>query len=230
MAEKRMFSLNILDTDWFLDLPLSTQMLYVHLSMRADDDGFVDSPKSIIRKIGASVEDYKTLLEKRFVLDFPNGVCVIKHWRVHNTIQKDRYKETRFKEEKETLVLREDKIYTEMQRCIQDGNSLDTKCIPSIISKPKSNTNNNTNNIIVEDKFIKPTIEEIQQYCNERQNNVDAEKFYNHYESKGWKVGKSSMKNWKACVRTWERTTFKNDSKKEEKFNNYNDEEIVGLI
>ena len=97
MAQKRMFTLSVVDTDWFLEMPLSTQALYFHLSMRADDDGFVDSPKSIIRKIGANTNDYQLLVAKRFVLEFESGVLVIKTWRMHNTIQKDMYMPTRFK-------------------------------------------------------------------------------------------------------------------------------------
>lgn len=142
MAEKRMFTLTVVDTDWFLEMPLSTQALYFHLSMRADDDGFVDSPKSIIRKIGANTNDYQLLVAKRFILEFESGVLVIKHWRMHNTIQKDRYKPTRFQEEFESLEIKKDKSYTEKK----DGNKLETKCFPSFNSISKSNSNNIINN------------------------------------------------------------------------------------
>lgn len=229
MAEKRMFSLSVVDTDWFLDLPLSSQALYFHLNMRADDDGFVDSPKSIIRKIGANANDYQLLLAKRFLLEFENGVLVIKHWRMHNTIQKDRYKPTRFQEEYNQLDVKEDKSYTEKDNVYK----LETNCFPSNISKSKSNSisnnieeENNINNIYKEEetitkskskRFVKPTIEEVKDYClNERHNNVDWQKFYDYYESNGWKVGKNSMKDWKACVRTWERNTNPNQPKKED--------------
>lgn len=142
MAEKRMFSLSVIDTDWFLDLPLSTQALYFHLNMRADDDGFVDSPRSIIRKIQATANDYQLLLAKRFILEFDSGVIVIKHWRMHNTIQKDRYHATKFKEEMNQLEIKTNKSYTEKK----SGNTLDTKCVQSIISNPISNTLSNINN------------------------------------------------------------------------------------
>ena len=143
MAKKRMFTLSVVDTDWFLEMPLSTQALYFHLNMRADDDGFVDSPKSIMRKIGANANDYQLLVAKRFILEFESGVLVIKHWRMHNTIQKDRYEPTRFKEEYETLEIKDDKSYTEKKDCTQNGNKMDTKCFPSIISISKPNTNSN---------------------------------------------------------------------------------------
>ncbi len=129
MATKRMFSLSVVDTDWFLDLPLSAQALYFHLSMRADDDGFIDTPKSIIRKVGANQNDFDLLLAKRFILKFDSGVIVIKHWRLHNTIQKDRYSQTRFQKELSQLEIRQDKAYTEK---INDGYTLETPCIQNV--------------------------------------------------------------------------------------------------
>ena len=125
MAEKRMFSLSVVDTDWFLDLPLSTQALYFHLNMRADDDGFVDAPNSIVRKIGASKNDFDLLVAKRYVLKFESGIIVIKHWRMHNTIRQDRYKPTQFQEELKTLSIKENKSYTDCQPSV---NQMETKC------------------------------------------------------------------------------------------------------
>ena len=128
MAEKRMFSLSVVDTDWFLDLPLSTQALYFHLNMRADDDGFVDAPNSIVRKIGASKNDFDLLIAKRYVLKFESGIIVIKHWRMHNTIRQDRYKPTQFQEELKTLSIKENKSYTD---CQPNGNQVETNGIQS---------------------------------------------------------------------------------------------------
>lgn len=116
MAEKRMFSKQIIDSDAFLDMPLSTQALYFHLSMRADDDGFVDNPKKIQRVIGASADDLKLLMAKRYILAFESGVIVIKHWRMHNTLRQDRYKPTVYQEEMSTLVVKGNKSYTEADR------------------------------------------------------------------------------------------------------------------
>ena len=113
MAERRMFTKKIVDSDAFLDMPLSTQALYFHLNMRADDDGFVNNPKKIQRMIGASEDDLKLLIAKRFLLAFENGVVVIKHWRMHNLLRKDRYSPTQYQEQKEELVLKENGSYTE---------------------------------------------------------------------------------------------------------------------
>ena len=130
MAEKRMFTQKIIDSDAFLDMPLSTQALYFHLNMRADDDGFVNNPKRIQRTISASEDDLKLLIAKRFVIGFESGVIVIKHWRMHNTLKKDRYNPTQYQEELARLDVKDNKSYTEKQcidvpavACLPSGNS-----------------------------------------------------------------------------------------------------------
>lgn len=112
MAERRMFAKTIIDSDAFLDMSLSTQALYFHLSMRADDDGFINNPKKIQRMIGAAEDDMKILTAKKFIIPFESGVCVIKHWRIHNYIRNDRYTETVYKDEKSQLTLKDNKAYT----------------------------------------------------------------------------------------------------------------------
>ena len=112
MAERRMFAKTIIDSDAFLDMPTSARLLYYDLSMRADDDGFINSPKKIIRMTGASDDDLKVLIAKKFVIPFENGIVVIKHWKIHNYIAKDRYTETKYKEEKAMLKLDENNAYT----------------------------------------------------------------------------------------------------------------------
>lgn len=112
-----MFSMDVVDTDAFLDMPPTTQNLYFHLGMRADDDGFVSSPKKIMKIINCGEDDMKILLTKNFIIGFESGVVVIKHWRLHNYISKDRYNETNYKDEKGSLKLKENKVYTE---CIQN--------------------------------------------------------------------------------------------------------------
>lgn len=114
MAERRMFTQKIVDSDAFLDMPLSAQALYFHLNMRADDDGFVNNPKKIQRFTGASEDDLKLLLAKRFILGFENGVIVIKHWRMHNLLRKDRYNPTQYQEQMARLELKENGSYTEI--------------------------------------------------------------------------------------------------------------------
>lgn len=114
MAEKRMFTQKIIDSDAFLDMPLSAQALYFHLNMRADDDGFVNNPKKIQRVINASEDDLKLLLLKRFVIGFDSGVIVIKHWRMHNTLRKDRYTPTLYQDELAQLAVKDNRAYTEV--------------------------------------------------------------------------------------------------------------------
>lgn len=126
MAERRMFAKTIIDSDAFLDMPLSTQSLYFHLSMRADDDGFINNPKKIQRMIGASDDDLKLLVAKNFIIPFESGIVVIKHWKIHNYIQSDRYKQTVYQEEKALLEVKKNKAYT---IGIPDENQMDTKCI-----------------------------------------------------------------------------------------------------
>ncbi len=111
MAERRMFAKTIIDSDAFLDMPTSARLLYYDLSMRADDDGFINSPKKIIRMTGASDDDLKVLIAKKFVIPFENGIVVIKHWLIHNYIRKDTYNETQYKEQKAMLTLDENKSY-----------------------------------------------------------------------------------------------------------------------
>ena len=108
-----MFTQKIIDSDAFLDMPLSTQSLYFHLNMRADDDGFVNNPKKIVRMVGASEDDLKLLAVKRFIICFDNGVIVIKHWRMHNLLRKDRYTETQYVEQMKSLKIKENGAYTE---------------------------------------------------------------------------------------------------------------------
>ena len=128
MAEKRMFAKTIIDSDAFLDMPLSTQALYFHLSMRADDDGFINNPKRIVRMINANDDDLRVLITKRFVLVFDSGVIVIKHWRLHNTLRKDRYKPTIYQEEFKQLSLKKDGGYTDR---LPSGCQMVTKRLPN---------------------------------------------------------------------------------------------------
>ena len=124
MAQRRMFSKKVTDTDVFLDMPLSAQALYFHLNMHADDDGFIDNTKTIQRMIGSNEDDRKLLIAKQFILPFDTGVVVIKDWRVHNYIQGDRYHKTQYINEKNQLIVEENNTYT---KCIQDVSNMDTQ-------------------------------------------------------------------------------------------------------
>ena len=206
MAERRMFAKSIVLSDAFLDMPLSARCLYFTLGMLADDDGFVSSPKAIMRQCGASVDDMNVLLSKRYVLSFDSGVIVIKHWKINNYLRSDRYQKTTYLEEKSTLITDERGAYTEADKTGIPG-GIPSMGIPSIgkdsIDKDKDNNR----------RFTPPTVDDVKAYCQERNNKVDAEVFVNFYDSKGWMVGKNKMKDWKAAVRTWERSRNKEDAK-----------------
>lgn len=142
MAERRMFAKTIIDSDAFLDMPLSTQALYFHLSMRADDDGFINSAKKIQRMLGCGDDDLKILLSKNFIIPFETGVCVIKHWKIHNLIQKDRYKPTIYTEHKDKLSLKNNNVYTMDTEWIHDVSSLEPQVSIGKVSQVESRLDN----------------------------------------------------------------------------------------
>jgi hypothetical protein len=217
MAERRMFTQKIVDSDAFLDMPLSTQSLYFHLNMRADDDGFVNNPKKIQRMIGASDDDLRILLSKRFILGFENGVVVIKHWRMHNLLRKDRYNPTQYVEEMKQLALNNNGSYTEKPsaECLAttwqpNGNQMATQDSIGKDSIDKVS--------IVEDKepkrkrFTPPTLQEIEAYCRERNNKVDPKKFYDYFTASDWYDSKGKkVRSWKQKIITWE--SYSDDKK-----------------
>ena len=216
-----MFTKRITESDAFLDMPSSTQMLYFHFSMNADDDGFVNNPKKIQKMCGASDDDFKLLIAKSFIILFDSGIIVIKHWKMHNYIQADRYRPTDYVEEKSMLGIKSNKAYT------LDVSKMDTECIQNgYIGKDSIGKVSIDKNSIDKDskgesvrgekakRFYPPTLDEVKQYCEERKNNIDPMAFIDFYSSKGWMIGKNRMKDWKAAVRTWERKR-KEESKTE---------------
>lgn len=136
MAERRMFAKSIIDSDAFIDMPVTARLLYYDLAMRADDDGFVNSPKKIMRMIGASQDDLGILILKKFLIPFENGVVVIKHWYIHNYIRKDRYNPTKYQKEKEQLTLKDNGSYSILGdsnvECIQAVTQSETNGIPEV--------------------------------------------------------------------------------------------------
>lgn len=124
MAERRMMAKSIVLSDAFLDMPMSARNLYFTFLACGDDDGFVNNPKSIMRQTGASMDDFRILLGKKYIIAFESGVIVIRHWRIHNYIQKDRYKPSECISEKSMISVNEKGMYTE---CIQDVSSSDTQ-------------------------------------------------------------------------------------------------------
>lgn len=212
MAQKRMIDKSIIDSDAFLDMSLSCQALYFHLHMRADDDGFVDSVKNIMRLIGAKEDDLKILIYKKFIIPFESGIIVMKHWRLHNYIAKDRYTETKYKEEKAMLIVDENKVYEYINNapsttCIQNVDNLSTQ-----YSKDKNSKDKNSKE---SGRFTPPTVEEVKKYCEERNNGIDPQMFIDFYKSKGWMIGKNKMKDWQSCVRTWEQKRKQSNTQEE---------------
>ena len=131
MAERRMISKTVVDTDLFLDMPPTSQLLYFHLELRADDEGFVLSPKTIQRMIGASNDDFSILIAKNFIIPFESGVVVITHWLVHNSVRKDRMKATSCSKEKAMLHINSDRVYLIEQNatnCQPSDNQVTTNC------------------------------------------------------------------------------------------------------
>jgi hypothetical protein len=125
MAKRRMFSLDVIDTDMFLDMSVGSQNLYFHLAMRADDDGFVSSPKKIIKITNATQNDYDILIAKQFIIPFETGVCVIKHWKLHNIIKNDRYKKTIYHQEMASISQDENNVYNLEPNWNQTGTKLE---------------------------------------------------------------------------------------------------------
>ncbi len=111
MAQKRMFDKTITNSDEFIEMPISSQVLYFHLSMNADDDGFINNWKSIMRMIGTKEDDLKVLIAKQFIIPFDSGVIVIKHWRMNNFLRKDRHVDTKFQKELSMLDTNDNQEY-----------------------------------------------------------------------------------------------------------------------
>ena len=194
MAERRMFAKSIVLSDAFLDMPMSARCLYFTLGMFADDDGFVGSPKGIMRQCGASADDMNVLIAKRFVLTFESGVIVIKHWRINNYLQKDRHKDTTYLEELGTLTTDQKGSYTERET---------TQCIQNVYTdKDRLGKDSIGKDIYIGSKH--PSVEEVKAYIDEMGYHFSAEDFVAYYESNGWKVGRNAMKSWKGACRTWE--------------------------
>ncbi len=215
MAERRMFAKSVIGSARFLMMPVSSRLLYYDLGMSADDDGVVEA-FTVMRTTGATEDDLRVLCSRGFVTVLTEDlVAYITDWRRNNEIKKDRYHESIYKH----LLVQVEPLDTE---CIQDGDKMDTQVrlgkdrlgkvsidntpLPPLKGEcaakaPRTPT-----------RFTPPTVDEVRAYCAERGNNVDAQRFVDFYVSKGWKVGKSPMKDWKAAVRNWERGERERDA------------------
>jgi len=251
MAQKRMFDREIVNTDKFCDMPMSTKGLYFILGMEADDHGFV-SPRRVMRTHGAAEDDLKLLVAKGMVILFDTGVIVITDWNRNNYLDSRRvasteyqYEMSQLKKENGKYLLKSPEVFIvncladakptlsegekddSMQKEPETRKPANTKCLA--VAKPMLSqysieeysteeyiwANKLPNDAVdaspesakqknVSSRFAPPTVEDVREYCIERKNGIDPERFVNHYESKGWKIGKSPMKSWKAAVRTWE--------------------------
>lgn len=161
MAQRRMFSKKIVETDFFMEMSPTAKLLYFYLNMSADDDGFVGNPKTIKLISGATDDDLKILIAKQFIIPFESGVVVIKDWKIHNYIQKDRYNQTQYLDEKKQLLVEENGTYT---KCIQDVSSLDTQVR---LGKSKDRLGKSNNNMSDKSDDVIP-YSEIISYLNEK--------------------------------------------------------------
>ena len=215
-----MFTKKITDDDNFISLASSAQALYFHLNQGADDDGFNNQVQMAMWKAHASIDDLKVLMAKNYIIRFESGVIVIKHWRMHNTLRKDRYTPTNFQDELKQLGIKTNGAYT------LDWNG-DEARLPNgcqMVATDKISIDKNSldkDSISPRSRFVKPTIEEVRAYCAERNNGVDAQRWYDYYESNGWKVGRNPMKDYKAAIRTWERKDGEKSNAKYERHTDY---------
>lgn len=221
MAERRMFAKTIIDSDAFLDMPVTARLLYYDLSMRADDDGFVNSPKKIMRMIGASPDDLSILSLRKFIIPFESGVVVIKHWKIHNYIRKDTYTETKYKEEKATLSFDENNAYTQTVSLPPvDDPSTQVRLGKGSLGKEKEQADKPPR----ARRFTPPTVEEVTEYCRERGNGISPDAFIDYYTARDWTLGKGQkMKDWKAAVRTWENRRKETERAKQPAPDDYGD-------
>jgi len=211
MAKRRMFNIDVVSTDDFHSMPRDAQLLYFNLGMSADDDGFVASPKIIMKVLGIRQSNLITLAEKGYIKLFDSGVCLITDWLAHNYIRRDRYTPTRCKKEKESLDSMPD-----------DGQPNDIPAdIPPVdtgkdrIGKVSSGEDRSGEDRSEKERekadkpprarFSPPGVEEVGEYCRERKNGIDPQRFVDFYTANGWLQGKGKpIKDWRAAVRTWE--------------------------
>lgn len=224
MAERRMFAKSIVMSDAFLDMPASARCLYFTLGMFADDDGFVNSPKSIMRQSGASLDDMNVLIAKKFVYTFDDGVIVIKHWRINNLLRQDRRHATNYTDDLKQLSIDENGAYT---LCQPIDNQLTTNCQPNAdnIGYPSIGKVSIGKDSIGKGSLGKtdpPTVGEIlsnsipaeltvEKYIKEKGYKINAHRFYTYYTSDG----RVFPTNWKAVIDKWESTEYKKTPKRQ---------------
>ena len=203
MARRRMFSLDVVDTDAFLDLPSSAQALYFHLGMRADDDGFVSAPRKIVRSTNCGADDLKLLVSKGLVIPFDSGVCVITDWYRNNYIQNDRHHQTIYHAEYELLTLENRRYALADTACIQ------TVSIPEAesrfsLEKYSSRRTASFRDASSTDLQPLPTLDDVLTYADEIDLGPDeARKFFDFNQARGWFINGTPIADWRALERRW---------------------------
>lgn len=201
MAERRMFAKTIIDSDAFLDMPLSTQALYFHLCMRADDEGFVNSPKKIQRMVGCTDDDARILISKKFIIPFDSGVVVIKHWRIHNYIRADRLNPTNYEEERKLLSVKNNGAYS---FCQSDVSQMSVTCQSDVsIGQARQGQVRLGKVRQGESKEETPTLDDISDFIKAEGIDVVPERFFNYYTARGWEINGDPVRDWKALLRSW---------------------------
>ena len=182
MADRRMLSLSIVDSDKFLDMSVNARLLYYDLVLRADDDGFVSSPKKIMRIVEAKNDDLQALIDNGYIIPQKDGIVVVRHWFVHNTIRSDRYKPTIYADVKNSLAVVNKVYYAKAENA------------PKACDEPYFKPN----------EFIKPTIDEIKRFCEREGYDVSlAESFYEICEKKKWSTAGIPMTEWETPFKMW---------------------------
>lgn len=203
MADRRMITRKVTDDDNFVALSSSAQALYLHLNMSADDDGFCNQISTAMFRSHASVQDLEALLSKRFLLQFDNGVIVIKHWRMANALRKDRYTPTAFQEEMAKLKLKENNAYTMAEDAVATWLPDGCQMVDERLPQARQDQNRIDQDSIGKASQGVPSLDDVKKYAQETGSSVDPERFYQFYSGKDWMTGNEKINDWKALFRKW---------------------------
>lgn len=216
MADRRMFTKKVSDSDAFIEMSSAAQALYFHLNQGADDDGFNNQVQMAMWKAHASIDDLKVLLAKNYIIRFESGVIVIKHWRMHNTLRKDRYTPTNFQEELSLLGIKENGSYTlgcqeVANRLPQDSIGKDSVVEVSIVEDSKEEKiNKKEKKPRAKKEFVPPTYEEVLEYAKSRGREDLARKFFDYFDAGDWIDSKGNkVQSWKQKFIVWESSNKK---------------------
>jgi hypothetical protein len=214
MAEKRMFSKKVTETDDFLAMALSTQALYFHLSLNADDDGFVDSPQRVMRITGASKNELDLLIAKQYIIPFKNGVCVIRDWRINNYLRNDRYQETIYKEQKAQLSVGKDSRYTigipvvSIDKNRLDKSSIEENAVNGVPSSIQKIFDYWQTHGSIPEQYLSPQVYSLIETAIEKHGEDKVAWVIKHYcdmlADPNWKIGRAKYKLWKLLTQKFD--------------------------